>query len=569
MTHLITSALPYVNNVPHLGNIIGSVLSADVYARHLRSKGKDVFYLCGTDCYGTTSEVIAKKENMSCKDVCEKYHNLHKQVYDWFNIKFDTFGTTMTDTQTEVTHEIFTDLYNNGHIEAKQIDQRFCEKCSMFLADRYLKGKCYKCGEIANGDQCDGCANLLDPLLFEECWCLNCGTKPIIKSTKHLYLKLADFETALKTHFIEQKKVHLTDNAFSITKSFLDQGLISKCITRDLKWGTPVPNLQGLEEFQDKVFYVWFDAPIGYLSILKHAFKNTQNPDEWKKWLSGNITQFMAKDNVPFHTVIFPATLMGTNDRYPLLTALSATEYLDYQGEKFSKSNNKGIFGDNVMKISEKLGIDADYWRFYLIKVRPEMKDSSFNWVEFVTLIKAELCYKIGNLINRCMTLSLTNTASESKNEIKFNFDTNFDIDFNNKVDELLVAYDLCFERLKFRDALNIVITCAEYGNQFMQKNEPWKLIKLIKSTNLDDKNKFDQVMGYTAYIVCLLIKLMTPFMPVKAESLSKNFVLDSVNKIVTVTDVGYELPFKIIDVPDEYKSVGSSKVPISVRSVV
>ena len=544
MTHLITSALPYVNNVPHLGNIIGSVLSADVYARFLRSKNKDVFYLCGTDCYGTTSEVIAKKENMTCKDVCEKYHKLHKEVYDWFNIKFDAFGTTMTETQTEVTHDIFTLLYENNHIEIKEIHQRFCVTCDMFLADRYLKGKCYKCNEIANGDQCDSCGNLLDALLFEDCWCINCETKPTIKSTKHLYLKLADFEQELKEHFIEQKKVHLTDNAFSITKSFLDQGLISRCITRDLKWGTPVPNLKGLEEFQDKVFYVWFDAPIGYLSILKHAYKNTENPDEWKKWLGSNITQFMAKDNVPFHTVIFPATLMGSNLKYPLLTALSATEYLDYQGQKFSKSNNTGIFGDNVMKISAKLGIDADYWRFYLIRIRPEMKDSSFNWLEFVTMIKTELSYKIGNLINRCMTLSMTNVLNN--NSVKLSYDTNFDPDLNNKIDELIVAYDLCFERFKFRDALNLVITCAEYGNQFMQKNEPWKLIKL------DDKTNFNQVMGYTAYIVSIMIKLMAPFMPHKAEKLSANIIMFDNNSVI-ISNLGYEIPFKIIDVPEEY----------------
>ena len=559
MAYLVTSALPYVNNVPHLGNVIGSVLSGDVYSRYLRNKGKDVFYLCGTDCYGTTTEVIARKEKMSCREVCEKYHKLHADVYDWFNIKFDTFGTTMTETQTQVTHEIFTELYKRGHIEKREIDQRYCENCELFLADRYLKGTCYKCTEIANGDQCDACGNLLDPLLFEDCWCVNCNTKPIIKKTKHLYLKLADFENQLREHFVnnnnnnnnnnkEKNKVHMTDNALSITKSFLDMGLQSRCITRDLKWGTPVPKLEGLEEFYDKVFYVWFDAPIGYISILKHAVG-----DDWKKWMNeeSQITQFMAKDNVPFHTVIFPATLIGSGI-YPMLTALSATEYLDYEGQKFSKSNNTGIFGDTVMQVSDKLGIDADYWRFYLIRIRPEMKDASFNWNEFVAMIKAELCFKIGNLINRCIILSIPKSFEKNS----FTYHREFDSELSSKIDELMINYDICFDKFRFRDALNIVISCAEYGNQFIQKNEPWTILAAQSITGLD---KFNEIMGYACYIVTLIIKLMEPFMPKKAEALSKNFIFDSVKNVVTVSNVSYSIPFKIIEVPEEFKQQESN----------
>ncbi|AYV75888.1 MAG: methionyl-tRNA synthetase [Terrestrivirus sp.] len=559
---LITSALPYVNAIPHLGNLIGSTLSGDVYARYMKQKGHKVLYLCGTDEYGTTTEIKAKKENMTCQEICDKYHKLHKMVYDWFNIDFDIFGRTTTETQTELTHEIFLELYKNGFIEQKEISQRYCELCEMFLADRYLKGNCYVCGKIANGDQCDNCNNLLDPLLFKECWCITCSSNPIIKQTKHLYIKLGEFEETIREHFITNNKVKMTENAFQITKSFLEfkNGLESRCITRDLKWGTPVPTspeFPELEEFKDKVFYVWFDAPIGYLSILKHGIenKNKENKtsdqnENWKNWLQGQIIQFMAKDNVSFHTVIFPATLLGSN-KYPLLTGLSATEYLDFEGTKFSKSNGTGIFGDEVMQISKELGIDEDYWRYYLMRIRPETKDSSFNWTEFAMLAKGELSNKLGNYINRCVTLSYkffgssenNDDEANKDNEIEFEYNPEYDSEITAKIENDIKYYHECFNKFKLRDAQNVIFTVADTANTFLQKNKPWDLCK--DNTNLAEGRK---IMGYANNIVCILIELMKPFMPKKSESLSKNFI--KTNNKVTINKNNYNILFKIFESP-------------------
>lgn len=551
---LITSALPYVNNYPHLGNLIGSTLSADVYSRYMKSFKKethDTLYLCGTDEYGTTTEVRAKKENMSCQEICDKYHKIHKEVYDWFDIDFDIFGRTSTKTQTELTHEIFLDLYRNGHIEHKEIEQRFCEKCDMFLADRYLKGICYLCkADNTNGDQCDRCNNLLDPLLFDTCWCLVCKENPVIKKTKHMYLKLNDFTEQLTKHFIIDRKVKMSENAYNITKAFIEQGLESRCITRDLKWGTSIPQrdeFPELQEYKDKVFYVWFDAPIGYLSILKKGIcdpdqsidsdKTTNN--DWTKWLynedkNGEIVQFMAKDNVSFHTVIFPATLLGSK-RYPLLTSLSSAEYLDYEGKKFSKTDNIGIFGNDVIELSERYGLDSDYWRYYLIRIRPETHDSSFKWNEFSSIVKSDLVNKIGNFINRCISLSYKLYASEENPETKMIL---FEKDKTETLEEYIKLQDICnryheyFEKFKLRDAQKCIVELAELGNEFLQVNKPWIL-----------SSKQKQDITYANYIVCKMIELMAPFLPKRYQKLSKNFIFKE-SKIY-VSNVNYDILFK------------------------
>lgn len=550
---LVTSALPYVNNIPHLGNIIGSTLSGDVYSRFLKSKNIDVLYLCGTDEYGTTTEVKAKQENLTCQQICDKYHILHKQVYDWFNIKFDIWGRTTTKTQTEITHQIFTELYKNNHIEEKELIQKFCNNCNMFLADRFLQGVCYhnECVKYmkenntiinAHGDQCDKCHNLIDIEKFEKSWCSECKTVPENKKTWHLYLKLNNFKDDLQKYFIDDKKCTLTDNAFTITKSWLDKGLESRCITRDLKWGTPFPKIKGLEKYFDKVFYVWFDAPIGYLSILKHNLKDEK---EYHKWLSGDIVNFMAKDNVPFHTVIFPSTLLGSN-YCNLVSKLSSTEYLNYEGTKFSKSKNIGVFGDQIIDISNKLNIDEDYWRYYLMRIRPETKDSNFNWSEFITLVNSELCGKIGNLINRCISL-VNKYFSDNK---LFTYDSKDSIFSENfsKIQYFIHKYDEFMEKFKFRDALYTAIEVSDFCNNFLQSKQPWKL---TDEDNYIRKN----ILTDTIFICYNLLKLLQPFMPNKINNLLKTFIFDNSENNTqnfsgkfTINIQNYKLPFCQLD---------------------
>lgn len=537
---LITSALPYVNNIPHLGNLIGSTLSGDVYARFRRFKGDDVIYLCGSDNYGAQTYVKALQEGITCKEICDKYHQLHKQIYDFFNIKFDIWGSTVTETQTQLTQEIFINLYKNGHIEEKETEQMYCNNCNMFLADRFLKGYCYneECKNkniLSNGDQCDNCGQLIDIKRLIQPFCFLCKCKPELKNTHHLYLRLQDFTDKIHDYFINNDgNISISKNVLGITKSWLDKGLESRCITRDLLWGTPIPYQYDskLHKYKDKVFYVWFDAPIGYFSILFH------NNPEMKEWLSDNIewVQLYSKDNVPFHTVIFPATIFGDGNRYPLVKKILSTDYLLYEGEKFSKSNQVGIFGDQVIQISKQADINEDYWRFYLLKIRPESKDSSFSLDQFISVINTELVNNIGNYINRCLSMSnryglLRSTYIYHKED-----------EIIEKVIGLIDKYIEHFENNKFKKALKCCIEISSLGNFYINKNEPWVLNK--KGIPIDN------ILSTCNIILLSLLFLLNPFIPKTTDDLLSHFkIFDESISLLDDTKINniYELKRIII----------------------
>lgn len=389
---LITSALPYVNNVPHLGNLVGCCLSADIFAKYCRIKGVNTLFLCGTDEYGTTTETKALEEGLTCAEICAKYYKKHKQVYDWFNIEFDYFGRTSTKKQTEISQSIFHDLNSKGFIFPESVEQLYCEHCTKFLADRFVEGVCPFCAYAdARGDQCDKCGKLINAVELKEPRCKTCSKTPVIKSSNHLFLDLPKLTPALETYLNStMDSNYWTNTAQVITKSWLKEGLRPRCITRDLKWGTPVP----LEGFEGKVFYVWFDAPIGYISIAANY------SDDWEKWFkASNVDyyQFMAKDNVPFHSVIFPACLLGADNGFTLVKHMSGIEYLNYEDSKFSKSRGTGVFGDQAKDTQ----IDSDIFRFYLAYIRPESMDSTFSWDDMMTKNNSELLNNLGNFINR------------------------------------------------------------------------------------------------------------------------------------------------------------------------
>ena len=332
MKILITSALPYVNNIPHLGNLI-QVLSADVFARYCRLKGYETLYICGTDEYGTATETKAIEEGITPKELCDRYYKLHTEIYRWFNIAFDRWGRTSTPNQTKITQDIFLKLDKNGYIRERTIEQLYCEKDSMFLADRYVRGKCPHCGyEEARGDQCESCGKLLDPTDLVDAKCGTCGTAPVLRETSHLYIDLPAILPKLH-EWMEKARVEgfWAKNAVRMTEAWIRDGLMERGITRDLKWGIPVPR----DGYRDKVFYVWFDAPIGYISITAN------HTDDWESWWKNpdevRLFQFIGKDNIPFHTVIFPSSLLGSGDNWTLLHHMSSTEYLNYETGKFSK----------------------------------------------------------------------------------------------------------------------------------------------------------------------------------------------------------------------------------------
>ncbi|KAJ3411346.1 putative methionine--tRNA ligase, cytoplasmic protein rar1 [Chytridiales sp. JEL 0842] len=507
---LITSALPYVNNIPHLGNIIGCVLSADVYARYCRLRGYNTLFVCGTDEYGTATETKALEEKLTPKQICDKYHTFHKQTYEWFNIDFDHFGRTTTPHQTEICQDIFKKLDANGKTEVQTVTQLYCEQHQSFLADRFVEGICPNCAyEDARGDQCDKCGRLLNATELLKPRCKLDGASPVIRDSKHVFLNLTDLQEKCEEWVNDSSvKGKWSSNSINITKSWLKEGLKPRCITRDLKWGVPVPK----EGFESKVFYVWFDAPIGYLSITANY------TDEWQKWWKNpdnvKLYQFMGKDNVPFHTVIFPCSLIGTGEKWTLLHHLSTTEYLQYENEKFSKSRGVGVFGNNVSDSK----IPVDVWRYYLLGNRPETSDSQFAWTPFIQANNSELLNNFGNFVNRIMkfTIPLYNSVVPA-----YKTDGEIEVKLIQDVNALLKQYIESLDEAKsIRAALRLVMEISNRGNLYIQENNTNN--KLF----VGNRERCDTVVGVTLNLVYLLSSLVAPFLPSTAESMLRQLNL-------------------------------------------
>uniref|UniRef100_A0A8C9W7C2 Methionine--tRNA ligase, cytoplasmic n=1 Tax=Scleropages formosus TaxID=113540 RepID=A0A8C9W7C2_SCLFO len=495
---LITSALPYVNNVPHLGNIIGCVLSADVFARYGRLRGWNALFVCGTDEYGTATENKAREEGLSPQEICDKYHAVHASIYKWFQIDFDHFGRTTTEKQTEIAQDIFWRLYDRGFLIPDTVDQLHCENCQRFLADRFVEGICPNCRyPEARGDQCDKCGRLINAVELKDPQCKVCKRTPVVRSSAHLFLDLPKLESQLE-QWLEQSMStgNWTSNARHITRSWLRDGLKPRCITRDLRWGTPVPH----PDFSGKVFYVWFDAPIGYLSIT------ASYTDEWEKWWKNpekvELYNFMAKDNVPFHSVVFPCSLLGAQDNYTLVSNLIATEYLNYEDTKFSKSRGVGVFGD----MAKDTDIPSDVWRFYLLYLRPEGQDSAFSWADMALKNNSELLNNLGNFINRAgMFASKFFEGRVPQMELQQE-----DKRLLAQVGFELRQYIQLLDRVRIRDALKCILNISRHGNQYIQVNEPWKKIK----GGDEDRLRAGTVTGVSVNVACLLSAMLRPYMP-------------------------------------------------------
>ncbi|EOY05212.1 PREDICTED: methionine--tRNA ligase, cytoplasmic [Theobroma cacao] len=501
---LITSALPYVNNVPHLGNIIGCVLSADVFARFCRLRGYNAIYICGTDEYGTTTETKAMEENCTPQEICDKYHALHREVYDWFDISFDKFGRTSSPDQTEVCQAIFKKLWENNWLSENTMQQLFCNTCQRFLADRLVEGSCPSEGcnyDSARGDQCEKCGKLLNPTELKDPRCKACQNTPHVRDTKHLFLELPKLEGKL-VEYIDKMSVagSWSQNAINTTQAWIKEGLKARCITRDLKWGVPVPH----ENFKDKVFYVWFDAPIGYVSIT-----SCYTPD-WEKWWKNpenvELFQFMGKDNVPFHTVMFPSTLLGTGENWTLMKSISVTEYLNYESGKFSKSKGIGVFGNDVKDTK----IPVEVWRYYLLTNRPEVSDTLFTWDDLQAKLNNELLSNLGNFINRVLSF----IAKPPGQGYDFIIPDTPDAEshpltkaLSEKVGNLVEQYIEAMEKVKLKQGLKTAMSISSEGNAYLQESEFWKLYK-------EDRPSCSIVMRTAVGLVHILACLLEPFIP-------------------------------------------------------
>ncbi|MEM4348635.1 MAG: methionine--tRNA ligase [Candidatus Anstonellaceae archaeon] len=500
---LITAALPYVNNVPHLGNIIGCVLSADVFARYCRSRGYNTLFVCGTDEYGTATEAKALEEGISPKELCDRYHQIHRRIYEWFGISTDIFGRTTTSLHTQITHEIFLALYKNGYIKEDEIVQAYDEKAGMFLADRFIEGTCPYCGyEQARADQCDKCGRLLN---FDEL--INpisklTKTTPVKKTSRHLFIDLPGIEKQLE-EWIERasKEGFWSENSYKISKAWLSEGLKKRCITRDLKWGVSVP----LPGWEKKVFYVWFDAPIGYISITANF------TSEWRSWWQNPkevlLYQFMGKDNVPFHTVIFPSTLMGTKQNWTLVHHLSTTEFLNYEGGKFSKSRGIGVFGNDAMES----GIPADVWRYYLLANRPEKTDSDFTWKDFAEKTNNELLANLGNLVNRTLVF----IDREFEGQLPQHSLSEEDQIFLDAQRSIFEQVTMLLEKVQLKDALHLIMHASKEANAYFQKQQPWKTAK-------EDRQRCATAIFVLAHQIKDLAVALEPFLPQTSASIFK-----------------------------------------------
>ena len=516
---LITAALPYVNNIPHLGNIIQS-LSGDVFARFCRSRGYDTLYVCGVDEYGTATETKALEEGKTPRELCDFYYNEHKKIYDWFKIDFDKFGRTSNEQCTEITQSLFNDLDKAGLISESVTKQLYCPECRMFLADRYVDGTCPKCGSTkARGDQCDDCGSLLDPTDLKEPRCHTCGSTPELRETKHLYINLPALSDRLGAWAeTASREGRWADNAVNITKAWIRDGLESRAITRDLKWGIPVPK----SGYESKVFYVWFNAPIGYISITKQLadelVRAGKQSFDWRSWWipsesaegkdKGKVElfQFIGKDNIPFHTVIFPCTLLGSPHEWTKLYHMSSTEYMNYEDGKFSKSRGVGVFGSDAIES----GIPADAWRFYIFYNRPEKQDFQFTWKDFMEKLNSELIGNLGNLVNR--TLLFVNKYYGGKIP-----EADADEELWEKVRALEKKATESLEWADLKDAFRTMFEIADICNKKFQAAEPWK-------ARTENPGVAESLIHNLCYVIKDLMIMIHPYMPQYAQKIMSYF---------------------------------------------
>ena len=494
---LVTSALPYVNNIPHLGNLIGSVLSADAFARFARLDGNEVLYVLGTDEYGTTTVAKAMEEGITPKELADKYFKIHKKIYDGFLTSYDCLGRSTSKENAKIVQDIFKKLYERGYFVEKTIQQLYSEKSKMFLSDRFVEGECPYChSEGARGDQCDTCGKLLDQKDLINPVSKVDGTKPIMKETKHLYIDLPKIEPEL-TKWIRGHENDWSALAKSITNNWLKAGLKERAITRDLEWGIPVP----LEEWKGKVFYSWFDAPIAYIGITSECIG-----EKWKEWwMKDDVTlyQYMGKDNVPFHSIMFPAYLMGTEENYKLVDVLDSTAYLNYEDKKFSKSKGIGVFGDDAIES----GIAVDLWRYYMFRMRPENYDTEFMWDDFMAKVNNELVGNFGNLVNR--VISLTHKFFEGKKPGKK------EVKLVEGAEKMLGEYREMMKKSKLKDGIEKANEMSALGNKYLQDEEPWAKAK-------EDLGAAGEVIANCLDLCKVLALVYNPYIPEATEKLWK-----------------------------------------------
>lgn len=500
MRILVTSAWPYINFVPHIGNIIGSVLSADVIARYYRLKGEDVLFVSGSDEHGTPIEVEAAKLGIHPKTLTDVNHAKVSELFRRWEISFDNYTRTESETHKKFVQDLLMKIYRNGYIFTKEAEIPYCPEEKRFLPDRFVEGKCPYCGyERARGDQCESCGRLLEPTKLVDMRCAICGAEPIIKKTKHWYFDMPKLSERLLEYLNSNKQ--LTGSARNFSLRFIEEGLKARAITRDTEWGIPAP-FPGAE---GKTIYVWVEAVLGYVSATIEYFKG-KDESRWKDfWFDKDSRTlfFIGKDNIPFHTIILPALLMATHEDWVLPWNVSATEFLLFKGEKFSKSRRWGVWIDEALDL-----FPVDYWRYVLLAIRPENKDTNFTWRIFIEKVNSELNDTIGNFIHRAVTF--LNRYFDSKVPEPRGLDT-LDKEMLNDLGTMVSEIERDLEDIKIQSALGKISSLAQAGNRYLNLKEPWKTFK-----------SDPQVCANTLYVAMQIVKALIitlkPFIPRTAD---------------------------------------------------
>ena len=519
--YTITAALPYANGPIHIGHLAGAYIPADIYSRFLRLKGNDIIFVCGSDEHGAAIPIRAKKEGISPQKIIDKYHTIIKKSFEDFGISFDNYSRTSSKIHHKIASEFFNDLNNKKIFLEQESEQLYDEKENQFLADRYVEGECPKCNfDGAYGDQCESCGSSLNPTDLINPKSKLSGNKPSLKKTKHWFLPLNKFDNFLKEWFLKEKKEDWKINVFGQVKSWINEGLKPRAITRDLDWGIPVP----IKEAIGKVLYVWFDAPIGYISSTVEWAKKEKV--DWKPyWQDPNteLVHFIGKDNIVFHCIIFPSILKAS-EKYILPTNVPANEFLNLEGRKISTSKNWAIWLHEYMKDFPEL---QDTLRYVLTANAPENKDNDFTWKDFQAKNNNELVAIFGNFINRVVVL--TQKYYEGKTPLVETF-TEKENDLLDKVYSYPEKIGNSIEKFKFREAINTMIDLARIGNKYLADEEPWKVIKS------DDSEKVKTIMNISIQICGILSMVCEPFLPNTSIKLKKQFNIkntnwDSINK--------------------------------------
>lgn len=504
--YTITAALPYANGPVHIGHLAGCYLPADIYVRYLRSKGEDVKFICGSDEHGVPITIRAQKEGITPQQVVDKYHKIMGDAFKEFGVSFDIYSRTSSPTHHQTASEFFRKLYDKGVFREETTEQYFDEKANQFLADRYIVGTCPKCGnENAYGDQCEKCGSSLSPTELINPHSMLSGEKPVLKATKNWFLPLDKMQPDIEKYIESHKE--WKSNVYGQCKSWLNAGLQPRAMTRDLDWGVKVP----VEGAEGKVLYVWFDAPIGYISATKEL-----TPDWEKYWRDKEtkLVHFIGKDNIVFHCIIFPAMLMAEGS-FILPDNVPANEFLNLEGDKISTSRNWAVWlHEYLVDFKDK----QDVLRYTLCANAPETKDNDFTWKDFQAKNNNELVAILGNFVNR--TLVLTHKYYNGKVPVALEY-TASDMQLLKEISQYPAKIAASIEQYRFREALSELMNLARLGNKYLADNEPWTLIRT-------DEKRVQTIMNLSLQISANLAVLMEPFLPFTSKKLSAMLNLNS-----------------------------------------